>query len=149
MGYLMMCALSAWAGRSGRCVLPFLSPRAAPCRLGVSSEPSLPRRVRAFHGRDCAPVWWISSGWSCDRPSPSRTNGQAAGVPTRPHGHHGVGHAGNSTPAGSLTPCREGRCFRHQLLLPRPYLVLTKPLRLDIQCQRAASVKIGWKYLDD
>ena len=42
-----------------------------------------------------------------------------------------------------------GRCFRHQLLLPRPYLVLTKPLRLDIQCQRAASVKIGWKYLDD
>ena len=41
------------------------------------------------------------------------------------------------------------RCFRHQLLLPRPYLVLTKPLRLDIQCQRAASIKIGWKYLDD
>ena len=36
-----------------------------------------------------------------------------------------------------------------QLLLPRPYLVLTKPLRLDIQCQRGASVKIGWKYLDD
>ena len=41
------------------------------------------------------------------------------------------------------------RCFRHQLLLPSPYLVLTKSLRLDIQCQRAASVKIGWKYLDD
>ena len=40
-------------------------------------------------------------------------------------------------------------CFHHQLLLPRPYLVLTKPLRLDIQFQRAASVKIGWKYLDD
>ena len=40
-------------------------------------------------------------------------------------------------------------CFRHQLLLPRPYLVLTKPLRLDIQCQRGASVKIVWKYLDD
>ena len=40
-------------------------------------------------------------------------------------------------------------CFRHQLLLPRPYLVLTKPLRLDIQCQRGANVKIGWKYLDD
>ena len=40
-------------------------------------------------------------------------------------------------------------CFRHQLLLPRPYLVLTKPLRLDIQCQRGVSVKIGWKYLDD
>ena len=40
-------------------------------------------------------------------------------------------------------------CFRHQLLLPRHYLVLTKPLRLDIQCQRAASVKISWKYLDD
>ena len=44
---------------------------------------------------------------------------------------------------------RKLRCFRHQLLLPRPYLVLTKPLRLDIQCQRGASVKIGWKYLDD
>ena len=43
----------------------------------------------------------------------------------------------------------EVRCFRHQLLLPRPYLVLTKQLRLDIQCQRAASVKIVWKYLDD
>ena len=49
-------------------------------------------------------------------------------------------------------PTQEGSpvgCFRHQLLLPRPYLVLTKPLRLDIQCQRGASVKIGWKYLDD
>ena len=45
--------------------------------------------------------------------------------------------------------CADNRCFRHQLLLPSPYLVLTKPLRLDIQCQRAASVKIGWKYLDD
>ena len=44
---------------------------------------------------------------------------------------------------------QEGIRQRHQLLLPRPYLVLTKPLRLDIQCQRAASVKIGWKYLDD
>ena len=44
---------------------------------------------------------------------------------------------------------RISRCFRHQLLLPSPYLVLTKSLRLDIQCQRAASVKIGWKYLDD
>ena len=30
------------------------------------------------------------------------------------------------------TLSRRGRCFRHQLLLPRPYLVLTKPLRLDI-----------------
>ena len=47
------------------------------------------------------------------------------------------------------TPHSDDRCFRHQLLLPRPYLVLTKPLRLDIQCQRGASVKIGWKYLDD
>ena len=44
---------------------------------------------------------------------------------------------------------RADGCFRHQLLLPSPYLVLTKPLRLDIQCQRAASVKIVWKYLDD
>ena len=44
---------------------------------------------------------------------------------------------------------RYNRYFRHQLLRPSPYLILTKPLRLDIQCQRAASVKIGWKYLDD
>ena len=42
-----------------------------------------------------------------------------------------------------------GGCFRHQLLLHRHYLVLTKTLRLDIQCQRAASVKIGWNYLGD
>ena len=42
-----------------------------------------------------------------------------------------------------LRVLRDAGCFRHQLLLPRPYLVLTKPLRLDIQCQRAASVKIG------
>ena len=48
-----------------------------------------------------------------------------------------------------VTSAPDVRCFRHQLLLPRPYLVLTKPLRLDIQCQRGASVKIGWKYLDD
>ena len=49
----------------------------------------------------------------------------------------------------NFSPSSEMRCFRHQLLLPSPYLVLTKSLRLDIQCQRAASVKIGWKYLDD
>ena len=50
---------------------------------------------------------------------------------------------------GSSYECMQVGCFRHQLLLPRPYLVLTKPLRLDIQCQRGASVKIGWEYLDD
>ena len=55
----------------------------------------------------------------------------------------------SSSPALRHLPLVDIRCFRHQLLLPRPYLVLTKPLRLDIQCQRAASVKIGWKYLDD
>ena len=50
---------------------------------------------------------------------------------------------------GLLGDQRDPRgCFRHQLLLPRHYLVLTKPLRLDIQCQRGASVKIGWKYLE-
>ena len=54
-------------------------------------------------------------------------------------------HNNGSTPVQSSL----NRCFRHQLLLPHPYLVLTKPLRLDIQCQRAASVKIGWKYLDN
>ena len=38
-------------------------------------------------------------------------------------------------------------CFRHCCY---PALsVLTTPLRPDIQYQRAASVKIGWKYLDD
>ena len=55
---------------------------------------------------------------------------------------------GNYSSANPNQRLVEG-CFRHQLLLPRPYLVLTKPLRLDIQCQRGASVKIGWKYLDD
>ena len=50
---------------------------------------------------------------------------------------------------GAFFEQRALRCFRHQLLLPHPYLVLTKPLRPDIQCQRGASVKIGWKYLDD
>ena len=61
----------------------------------------------------------------------------------------------NQSAAGSLaegldeTLTLHRRCFRHPLLLPHPYLVLTKPLRLDIQCQRGASVKIGWKYLDD
>ena len=50
---------------------------------------------------------------------------------------------------GPVGAAPDAGCFRHQLLLHRPFLVLTKPLRLDIQCQRAASVKIGWKYLDD
>ena len=56
---------------------------------------------------------------------------------------------GNERKLDEMRKTVDERCFRHQLLLPRPYLVLTKPLRLDIQCQRAASVKIGWKYLDD
>ena len=90
----------------------------------------------------------------------------------RSHGRlsalNGVVHQGTLTPlppihvlrvepASDLETCHPPHhessddvgCFRHQLLLPRPYLVLTKSLRLDIQCQRAASVKIGWKYLDD
>ncbi len=33
----------------------------------------------------------------------------------------------------TVTELKPGWCFRHQLLLPRPYLVLTKPLRLDIR----------------
>ena len=41
------------------------------------------------------------------------------------------------------------RCFRNQLLLLRPYLVLTKPLSHDIRRQRCASVKIVCKYLDN
>ena len=40
-------------------------------------------------------------------------------------------------------------CFRNQLLLLHTYLVLTKPLSHDIQCQRCVSVKIGCKYLDN
>ena len=51
--------------------------------------------------------------------------------------------SGTWTSTGGTAPSYTGGCFRHQLLLPRPYLVLTKPLRLDIQCQRGASVKIG------
>ena len=71
-----------------------------------------------------------------------------------PHILHVVGARPNFMKVAPVMRALEGltqqtRCFRHQLLLPRPYLVLTKPLRLDIQCQRAASVKIGWKYLDD
>ena len=89
------------------------------------------------HGHQCAPR---AVAWQ------SRRGGVATGRRSRP-------------PRSWLAPdCRSkallnlrpgSGCFRHQLLLPRPYLVLTKPLRLDIQCQRAASVKIGWKYLDD
>ena len=62
-----------------------------------------------------------------------------------------IGGASGDVVAGWLVESHadDDECFRHQLLLPRPYLVLTKPLRLDIQCQRGASVKIGWKYLDD
>ena len=44
---------------------------------------------------------------------------------------------------------RLNRCFRNQLLLLNTYLVLTKPLSHDIQCQRCVSVKIGCKYLDN
>ena len=69
-------------------------------------------------------------------------------IPVRPMISTVVGVGALLVGACSPPPPDEG-CFRHQLLLPRPYLVLTKPLRLDIQCQRAASVKIGWKYLDD
>ena len=58
-------------------------------------------------------------------------------------------YTGETAAPHPVTSRADIRCFRHQLLLARPYLVLTKPLRLDIQCQRAASVKIGWKYLDD
>ena len=62
---------------------------------------------------------------------------------------HDLTDHGLLTRCAGLRPGPIDRCFRHQLLLHRPYLVLTKPLRLDIQCQRGASVKIGWKYLDD
>ena len=41
------------------------------------------------------------------------------------------------------------RCFRHQLLLPRFYLVLTTLLKPDMHYQRGASVRIGCKYLYD
>ena len=52
----------------------------------------------------------------------------------------GVPSFRSAVSAATQPPCRA---------VPSPYLVLTKPLRLDIQCQRAASVKIGWKSLDD
>ena len=67
---------------------------------------------------------------------------------TSPHGFDVSTRYSNSTCSIRVSTSVFG-CFRHQLLLPRPYLVLTKPLRLDIRCQRGASVKIGWKYLDD
>ena len=70
-----------------------------------------------------------------------------ADKPTGPPRRTSRGGKGGAEPRSVIR--RRERCFRHQLLLPRPYLVLTKPLRLDIQCQRGASVKIGWKYLDD
>ena len=41
------------------------------------------------------------------------------------------------------------RCFRNQLLLLNTYLVLTKQLSHDIQCQRCVSIKISCKYLDN
>ena len=57
--------------------------------------------------------------------------------------------AGRAPAADGDAVAVEDRCFSYQLLLHHHYLVLTKPLRLDIQCQRGASVKIGWKYPDD
>ena len=42
-----------------------------------------------------------------------------------------------------------GGCFCNQLLLLNDYLVLTKPLSHDIQCQRCVIVKVGCKYLDN
>ena len=71
------------------------------------------------------------------------------GLLTRPLPQYAIEvHVFLATDTNTLLSLR-ARCFRHQLLLPSPYLVLTKPLRLDIQCQRGASVKIGWKYLDN
>ena len=98
---------------------------------------------------------------SLEYPSPCATVSYAGSTLSIPS--TGVGHATShehqivSIVRGAAAPPPRPRarrthpvwCFRHQLLLPRPYLVLTKPLRLDIQCQRGASVKIGWKYLDD
>ena len=102
MGYLTMCALSARARRCGSCVLPSPCPRGDLSTWCVERGQSLPRRFRASPGRDRATVWWASSAWSCNRPSPSRPTRQAAGAPTRPHGYHGFGTAGARRPG--LTP---------------------------------------------
>ena len=40
-------------------------------------------------------------------------------------------------------------CFRNQLLLLHPYLLLIKPLSHDIRRQRCVSIKINCKYLDN
>ena len=77
-----------------------------------------------------------------------------ADAPPRPPRRNPRGGKGGAEPR-SVIRRREHQvltltgCFRHQLLLPRPYLVLTKPLRLDFQCQRGASVKIACKYIRD
>ena len=95
------------------------------------------------------------------RGDPSRrpcVRGECGGLsgPDQVGRHARAGRRSASKAPAAMAPVSHGRCaaqgigcFRHQLLLPRPYLVLTKPLRLDIQSQRGASVKIGWKYLDD
>ena len=52
--------------------------------------------------------------------------------------------AGCPGPGGSV---RGGRVLPPSTVATTPYLVLTKPLRLDIQCQRGASVKIGCEVI--
>ena len=174
MGYLTMCALSALARRSGSCVLPFLCPRgnlstwcveravvAATLqgvprarqrdRVGgllwvvmrppepVANERAGLRRAHAASWKPrLRPRWRLDTRWIVD-------------TLARRHAAVDLARPGRATghPADQVTRKRLERCFRHQLLLSCPYLILIKPLRLDIQCQRGASVKIGWKYLDD
>ena len=83
-----------------------------------------------------------------DQVASLRVEGVSISATARVTGHFRTTIARWLERAATAAACFK-RCFRHQLLLPRPYLVLTKPLRLDIQCQRDASVKIDWKYLDD
>ena len=117
-------------------------------------RPRFGRRSYAVgHGlasSDCGPSW---SG-RADR----TVTGRGYSRPLWGHGHP-VSWLSYEWPAGDdrqvssqdrrSVKLRVRRVLPPSLLLPRPYLVLTKPLRLDIQCQRGASVKIGWKYLDD
>ena len=111
----------------------------------------------------CAIAAWANRTWAFDSANvlpPLRPRARAAVSPARvrsriqlplEHGQRREDAEYEAAGGGGGVDLRAlpGGCFRHQLLLPRPYLVLTKPLRLDVQCQRAASVKIGWKYLDD
>ena len=120
--------------------------------LGRAEARSAVRGRGVPGGSHVRPTRTTETGSRDDRPHTGATSFQTCLVFSaprpRPSKSPGIHRKTRGRPR-AIPECEHQRCFRHQLLLPSPYLVLTKPLRLDIQCQRAASVKIGWKYLDD